>query len=144
MSLIHASCIEFMESGLLICGEPGAGKSDLCFRLTEMGARLVADDQTQIENIHGRLIASCPDSLQGLLEVRGLGIIEMPFLPKTQIHLKLSLQTSGKIDRMPEAETEIIEGVKIPVFRLNGFEVSTALKIKTYIQILNGQRKVIR
>ena len=144
MPLLHASCVEYTGSGILICGEPGSGKSDLCFRLIGKGARLTADDQTIIENDGGRLTASCPECLRGLLEIRGIGIVETPFLPQTRINLKLSLQTGEKIDRMPEAETETIEGVEIPVLRINAFEASVILKIETYLQILRGQRKVIR
>ena len=144
MPVIHASCVELMGTGLLICGKSGTGKSDLCLRLIDLGARLVADDQTLIENIDGRLTALCPDPLRGLLEIRGIGIVHMPFIPQTEIHLKLNLQTQGKTDRMPIPETEAINGTEIPVFRLNAFEASAALKVKTYIQILNGQKKVIR
>ena len=141
MSVIYASCVELMGMGLLICGKSGTGKSDLCLRLIDLGARLVADDQTQIENIDGKLTASCPAPLRGLLEIRGIGIVHMPFIPQTEIHLKLDLQTQEKIDRMPVPETEVINGLEIPVFRLNAFEVSAALKVKTYIQILNEQKR---
>ncbi len=141
---VHASCVELMGKGLLICGKSGTGKSDLCLRLIDLGARLVADDQTQIENVGGKLIASCPEPLRGLLEIRGIGIVHTPFIPQTEIHLKLDLRTEEKIDRMPMPETEVISGLEIPVFRLNAFEASAALKVKTYVQILNGQKKVIR
>ena len=143
MPVIHASCVEFMGKGLLICGEPASGKSDLCLRLTDIGARLVADDQTKIENIDGKLIASCPEKLQGLLEVRGIGIVETPFIPKTEIHLKLILQAKEKIDRMPKHRTEMVESFQIPVLSLDAFEASAISKIKTFLQIQNGQRKVL-
>ena len=143
MPVIHASCVRFKNKGLLICGQSGQGKSDLCLRLMEQGAELIADDQTKLECIDNELIASCPENLQGLLEVRGIGIITTPFLPATKIHLKLSLQSKEKIDRMPESVNENIEGVQIPVLALNAFECSAILKIKTYMEILNGQRKVI-
>ena len=143
MSIVHASCVEFMGSGLLICGKPGSGKSDLCLRLIDAGARLIADDQTQLNNTDGKLIASCPDSLRGLLEIRGIGIVEMPFAVQTEIGLKLILRKAEKIDRMPLIETEVLEGVQVPVFQLNPFEASALLKIKTYLLIQKGQRKVI-
>ena len=143
MPSIHASSVEFMGSGVLICGNSGSGKSDLCLRLMDVGAQLVADDQTQIENIAGKLTATCPEKLRGLIEVRGIGIIKTPFIPKTEIHLKLVLQPNEKIDRMPKPCTEVIEGLQIPVFALDAFEASAVLKVKTYLQILNGQRKVV-
>ena len=143
MPIIHASCVEYMNAGVLICGDPGSGKSDLCLRLTDIGAQLVADDQTQIENRNDKLVASCPEKLRGLLEVRGIGIVETPFLPETEIRLKLILQPNEKIDRMPETCTEVIENVQIPVFSLNAFEASAITKIKLFLQIQNGQRKVV-
>ena len=142
--LFHASCIRFMNTGILICGQSGMGKSDLCLRLIEYGAKLVADDQTHVDRINNKLIASCPENIQGLLEVRGIGIVTAPFIPTTEIHLKLSLQTEEKIDRMPSAKTDVIEGISIPVLTINAFENSAVLKVKTCIEISNGQRKVIR
>ena len=143
MPLFHASCVEFEEYGLLICGDSGSGKSDLCLRLLNSGARLVADDQTEIKNDNGRLIARCPENLRNMLEVRGIGIVETPSIPQTEIRLKLILQNKEKIDRMPSFQTEEIEGVPLPVFRMNAFENSAVLKIKTFIAILKGERKIV-
>lgn len=143
MPVVHASCVIFEKAGLLICGGSGSGKSDLCLRLTDAGASLVADDQTVVENENGRLIASCPENLRGLLEVRGIGIVETPFVPETEINLKLVLRNAGEIERMPASESDNVEGVPIPVFRLDPFEASAVVKIKTFLSVLNGQRKVV-
>ena len=143
MALLYASCVEWSGNGLLICGGSKTGKSDLCLRLLDEGAHLVADDQTIIENRSGKLFASCPERLKGLMEIRGIGIVETPFIEETEISLKLNLQTREKIDRMPLSRTEIIEGVPLPVFCTDAFEISAVLKIKTYLQILNAQRKVV-
>lgn len=143
MPVVYASCVEFSATGVLICGASGTGKSDLCLRLIDAGARLVSDDQTIIENKDRRLIASCPQNLRGLMEVRGIGIIETPFIPETQIHLKLILRNADEIERMPLPETENLEGVQIPVFHLNPFEVSAIAKLKTFLSVLKGQRKVV-
>ena len=143
MPVVYASCIEFAGTGLLICGKSGAGKSDLCLRLIDAGAQLVSDDQAIIENKNGRLIASCPQNLRGLMEIRGIGIVETPFIPETQIHLKLILRNAAEIERMPVPETENLEGVQIPVFYLDPFEVSAIAKLKTFLSVLKGQRKVV-
>lgn len=143
MPFLHASCVEWGSDGILICGKSGAGKSDLCLRLIDSGAKLVADDQTEIKNESGRLTAICPASLQGMLEIRGIGIVRKPFIPKTEIKLKLDLRTDEKIDRMPLPATEVLEGINIPVFTLDPFEASALPKIKTYLKILNGTEKVI-
>ena len=45
---IHASCVALAGKGVLILGDSGAGKSDLALRLMDDGARLVADDRTEL------------------------------------------------------------------------------------------------
>lgn len=143
MALLYASCVEFMGTGILITGPSGSGKSDLSLRLIDHGAKLVADDQTIVENRDGRLKACCPKKIKGLLEIRGIGIVEMPCIDETEIRLKLSLQSFDQIDRMPQKMTERIENTKIPVFYLDAFSNSAIMKIKTLLQIQNNQRKLI-
>src|SRR5437764_14856355 len=72
---IHASCVARGEAGVLLLGPPRSGKSDLVLRLLQCGFTLVADDQVQIENGVGR----APFGLAGMLEVRGLGIVSLPY-----------------------------------------------------------------
>lgn len=143
MTTLYASCVEFMGSGLLICGRSGSGKSDLCLRLTDAGADLVADDRTVVENRDGKLMARAPDSIKGLLEIRGIGIVETPHIDETEIRLKLILRPFSQIDRMPEEQTEIIEKAEIPVFYLDAFSVSAVAKIKTLLLIRDQKRKII-
>jgi len=63
-------------------------------RLLDRGFALVADDQVYIEDG----IARAPDALAGLIEVRGLGIIRLPFLKQTRLALAVRL---AKAPRMP-------------------------------------------
>ncbi len=143
MTLIHASCVEFMGSGILICGSSGSGKSDLSLRLIDAGAKLIADDQTVVENRGGKLMAHAPDSIKGKIEIRGIGIVDMPYIDKTEIRLKLILRPADKIDRMPENHSEAIENISLPVFDLDAFSVSAVIKIKTLLLIQNQKRKTI-
>ena len=69
--------------------------------------------------------------------------VETPFIDKTEIRLKLDLQSFVKIDRMPEMRTESIENVAIPVFCLDAFSVSAVIKIKTFLSIQEQKRKII-
>ena len=75
---IHASCVAIGGKGVLILGDSGAGKSDLALRLIDDGAKLVADDRTELYAARGTLCARAPKSIAGLIEVRGLGIIALP------------------------------------------------------------------
>lgn len=143
MTLLHASCVEFMGCGLLICGQAGSGKSDLSLRLIDAGAKLIADDQTVVENKDGKLTAQAPDAIKGKIEIRGIGIVETPYIDETEIRLKLILRPAAEIDRMPEKRTELIENVALPVFDFDAFSASAVIKIKTLLLIQNQKRKTI-
>ena len=71
---VHGTCIAIDGAGVLLRGPSGCGKSDLALRLIDGGAVLVADDRVSLEARAGDLVASAPDALAGLLEVRGVGI----------------------------------------------------------------------
>ncbi|MGE3652127.1 MAG: HPr kinase/phosphorylase, partial [Reyranellaceae bacterium] len=77
-SQIHATCVALPEGGVLLRGDSGAGKSDLALRLIDGGARLVADDRTDLMREGDLLIARAPTSIAGLIEARGLGILRLP------------------------------------------------------------------
>ena len=72
--MIHGTSVSIYGVGILIIGKSGSGKSDLAMRLCFKGANLIADDQVCLEKHENQILMSCPDSLSGLLEVRGLGI----------------------------------------------------------------------
>jgi HPr kinase/phosphorylase len=98
---IHASCVAIDTRGVLILGDSGAGKSDLAMRLIDGGAKLVSDDRTDLYIARGRLCARAPKSIAGLIEVRGLGIIAMPFVKNVPLALAIKLGAPPK--RLPEA-----------------------------------------
>ena len=131
MENIHATCLELNHKGILLIGPSGSGKSDLALRLIkEKQAVLVADDRTDIELISGAIIASCPKTIQGLLEVRGIGIVKMPYKEKTNISLVIEFANNlSQIERLPQAETTILLGVEIKKIRLYPFELSAVHKV---------------
>jgi HPr kinase/phosphorylase len=63
--------------GILLTGESGSGKSDAALGLLDRGHALVADDAVELELHLGRPRGRCPAPLQGLLAVRGLGVLEV-------------------------------------------------------------------
>ena len=131
MPLIHASCVEWLGKGILIRGKSGAGKSDLALRLIDAGAVLVADDQVLLEN----KTASAPERLRGLLEVRGLGIVRLPFIEKTTIALTVDLCSAAEIERLPKR----FDGV----LRLDAFCASSVAKIKLALRVAAGERHLL-
>lgn len=75
---VHGVFMEIYSIGVLITGESGAGKSELALELVTRGHRLVADDVPEFTQIAPDVLdGACPDLLQDLLEVRGLGILNV-------------------------------------------------------------------
>lgn len=131
MQNIYAGCISYKGKGILIMGDSGSGKSDLALRMImEKGAKLVSDDRTNIENVNSRLIASVPQNLSGLMEVRGVGILKFPFKASSPIDLVVQLvKTPEEMERLPEKETNMLENVILPQIKLYAFETSVLNKL---------------
>lgn len=78
-STIHqASCVAIGGRAVLIEGPPGSGKSSLALALIDRGAALVGDDGIQLELRGGQLWAAPPPNIAGMLEIRNVGIIDLP------------------------------------------------------------------
>jgi len=88
---LHASCAARATTqggdAILLLGPAGSGKSDFLLRLLRLGFTLVADDQVLIEDG----LARAPESLAGLLEVRGLGLFRLPYLAAATLRLVITL-----------------------------------------------------
>ena len=117
---------------VLIIGEPAAGKSDLALRLIGRGWRLVTDDYAHVRASGGALYAVAPETISGRIEVRGVGIVGVGALGPVRLALALEL-TGGPVERLPEPESLMVEGVALPVLRLNGFEASAVEKVAAAI-----------
>ena len=76
-TLLHGTLVEVFGSGVLIRGESGIGKSEISLELIKKGHRLVADDSVLAKTINHRVYGEAPKHLMNLLEVRGLGIIDV-------------------------------------------------------------------
>ena len=124
--LLHASCISIDEQAVLIEGPSGSGKSDIALRLIDRGAVLVSDDYTIVIRDGGRLIARTPRTIAGRIEVRGIGIIEMPY--EDDVEIVLIIQAENTPLRMPEPQIRNISGIAIPVIALNLLQSSAPIK----------------
>jgi serine kinase of HPr protein (carbohydrate metabolism regulator) len=123
----------------LLRGPSGAGKSDLALRFLALPGDgeylplLVADDQVFVApNGNDELIASSPQTIAGKIEVRGVGIIEVPSLAQADLMLVCDLVGAGDVPRLPPEpwERTLIAGVAVRHLRLAPFEPSAALKLK--------------
>lgn len=114
--------------GVLITGPSGAGKSDLALRLIGQGWRLVADDYAHVFASGGALYATCPPTIAGRIEARGVGVIPACALDIVRLVLAVEL-TAEPVERLPEAAEIVIAGVPLPRVRLCGFEPSAVEKV---------------
>lgn len=103
---IHATLVALTREdggrgGVLLFGEPGAGKSDVALRLIDNGATLVADDQVDLMFGEGGLWGAAPAKIAGLIEARGIGLLRLPFEPRVKVALAVTLKPGGPVERMP-------------------------------------------
>lgn len=103
--------------GVLIEGAPGSGKSSLALALIDRGAMLIGDDGVALAAINGRLLAGPAPATAGLIEVRNVGLVPMPFIDRAAIALVIALDPEAP--RFIEApEERDVLGVKLPMVRL--------------------------
>ncbi|MBC8081516.1 MAG: HPr kinase/phosphorylase [Gorillibacterium sp.] len=119
---IHGVLVDIYGIGLLITGSSGIGKSETALELVKRGHRLVADDAVEIrQTAESVLIGNAPELIKHLLEIRGVGIINVMTLfgagavrSNTKINMVVKLETwqqEKQYDRLglDEETTKIIE-----------------------------------
>lgn len=147
MERTHASCVVVGGRGVLLRGASGSGKSDLALRLVFAGAGLVADDYTDLEVRDGGLYATSPQTLSGLLEVRGLGIVPMgrvvECVKEARVGLVIDLVPSGEVERMPEESSCEFLGVSVYRVSLAPFEASAVAKVFLAARLAAGELVVV-
>lgn len=115
---VHASAVLVGGRGVLIRGASGSGKSSLALALLFGGvvdATLVADDRVALAVAGGRLLASAPEPIAGLIEVRGVGIVRRPHVAAA-IDLVVDLAPLAECPRLPDdaAAAVVIAGMRLP------------------------------
>ena len=128
---VYGSCAARDGEGVLVLGEPGAGKSDLVLRLLPRGFMLVADDRVQIEDGY----ASPPAALAGLLEVRGLGIVRLPYVPRAR--LAVVVQLGAETARLPVPERHA--ALDLPLIRITAAAASAADRVVLALDCVLGK-----
>ncbi|HEY5210147.1 MAG TPA: HPr kinase/phosphatase C-terminal domain-containing protein [Stellaceae bacterium] len=130
MIRIHGTAISLDGEGVLLRGPSGSGKSDLALRLIDGGARLVADDQTELRAIGGTPRMSAPATIAGRLEVRGLGIMTVPTIGSAPLRLVADLVPAAMVERLPEPAWCRLLDCEIPLIALAPFEASAPAKLR--------------
>ena len=110
---MHGVFMDILGLGVMITGESGLGKSELGLELISRGHGLVADDAVDLYRINQTTVEGrCPDLLQNLLEVRGIGLLDIKAIfgetaVRRRMRLKLIVHLVRKetmerdYDRMP-------------------------------------------
>lgn len=106
-----------------------------------MRPSLVADDQVFVEARDGAVSVCAPETLAGLIEVRGLGIREMPSIARARLVLVCDLAAADQVPRMPPDpwDRTALAGIEIPSLKLAPFEASAPLKLKMALLRVSGQ-----
>jgi HPr kinase/phosphorylase len=118
-SNIHATGLVLGTTGVILRGPSGAGKSLLAIELIDewemrgQEARLVSDDRIDVEVTRSGLVMHAPKAIEGLIELRGRGIVSRPFVAKAPLHLVVDMVDT--LERMVEEDALVteIEGVGI-------------------------------
>jgi HPr kinase/phosphorylase len=143
MNQFYATAVTYCGFGILIRGPSGSGKSDLALRLIDDGAGLIADDQVVIKAVQQELYLSPPDSLSGLIEVRGVGVIKIEYVRDIRLCLIIELDPSNEIQRIPVIKEELIKNIPVPVINMYAFESSVLAKLKIILGYLDKKIEFI-
>ncbi len=143
---LHANAVALGEWGLLLRGPSGAGKSALSLaliaRFAAKGAfaRLVGDDRVRVEAHDGRLVARPHPSIEGLIEIRGLGLVSAPFERACRLHAVVDIASPGETPpRRPEdaQKNVFLRDIALPRLAVQGCDDVSLARIVFFLQGVN-------
>lgn len=133
-AVVRGTTVAIGGRGVLLRGKSGCGKSDLALRLIDRGAALVSDDYTEVRVEGGRLRARAAASIAGKIEMRGVGILDVPAAADVPLCLVAELDRAP--ERLPEAPASAeIAGAAIPAVALAALEPSAPLKLEAALRL---------
>lgn len=112
--LVHATCVSWSGRAVLLTGPSHSGKSALGLQLLAFGCDLVADDQTLLEKRDGVLWASCPVPIKGLIEARGVGLLNVDAVSAARPVLAVALDVL-ETERLPPERHVTYLGTPLPL-----------------------------
>ena len=133
---LHATSVAIEDNGVAIFGDPGSGKSDLALRLIDSGATLISDDITVFSKLEKNINLFGIENTKGLLEVREVGIITVPYVEGIKLKLVVRL-TDKVIERIQKKNQINLLGLKFPKLEINGKNSSSVAKVKVKLNEIN-------
>ena len=124
---IHGTAIVVGKTGLLFLGPSGVGKSSLAFACLasakQLGllSALVADDRVLLSERDGAIVAECPPSIAGLIEIRGTGILRIANVLSAKIQFAVLPGNPATAERLPpeDEHVEVAGAMSLPAIRLS-------------------------
>ena len=127
---LHSTSIVIEDIGVLIIGEPGAGKSDLAMRLIDSGATLISDDLTICKKINNSILyLYTPPEIKGLIEIKEEGLLTVPYIDGIKLSLVVELSNDNVSDQSENCSCKIM-GVRIPKIIVNSKSSELAANVK--------------
>ncbi|MCP4336339.1 MAG: HPr kinase/phosphorylase [Mycoplasma sp.] len=122
---VHACLVEIDGVGVMINGNSGIGKSEAVIELIQAGFNFISDDTVIIKRIGTKFIGAPSEITNGFLEVRGLGLIDVPYIygtrtirEKTEIQLVIEL-----VENDNKKDNEDRLGIKKNYFEILGSKI---------------------
>ncbi len=141
--VIHATALAMGGNGILIRGPSGSGKSDLALRCLSLVANklvsapfnLVSDDRTKLALENDAVMLAAPSTIAGKLEVRGVGIVDVPYAKRARLCMIAQL-TDLEVERYPalSPSVENILGKPFQLMHVRPFEASAPIKLAMALQ----------
>lgn len=140
---IHATAIVVGKTGLLFLGASGSGKSSFAFSCLAaakplgLTAALVADDQVFITRRDGAIIAECPPSIAGLMEIRYTGIVRLPHVSEAEMHFAIRPVDPATAERLPpeNEQVDVTGTIRLPLIRLSATSTNPLATIMAKIAV---------
>lgn len=145
---LHACCVALDETGILISGEAGSGKTSLCFALMALGGRLVSDDYTELTREEEALYAEAPAAIDGLIELHGGGVFcAAPHMRRERVAVGFEVGLfAPSVKRLPERMSgRSYHGLDIPFIPQPARDASVSAKILFLAQLFQqrGQLETV-